>query len=166
MLQSTEMFFVRLQLENETPSFAKTLLGLQARSRRYEKYDSCNNLVLMRMALRLLNVCTQSPAAALAPSSLLISLSFISPKMSSFIQLLHLWFPRRRRAGSAWGPVYNRKWVQNATDCRWLVGGVYGSCVGYSRMNSCTLGSRDICVYQLHRASAKVLTFNCLRLML
>lgn len=67
------MFFGLLQLENETPSFTKTLLRLRAGSRRYEKYDSCNNLVLMRMALRLLNVCTQSPAAVLAPSSLLIS---------------------------------------------------------------------------------------------
>lgn len=151
MLQSTEMFLVLLQLENETPSFTKTLLRLRAGRRSYEKYDSCNNLVLMRMALRLLNVCTQSPAAVLAPSSLLIYSPFVSPKMSSFIQLLHLRFPRRCRAGSAWGPVYNRKWVQNATDCHWLVDGVYGSCVGYSCMNSCTLGSHDICVYQLRR---------------
>lgn len=143
------------------------LLQLQAGSTCHKKYDSCNNLVLMRMALRLLNVCKQSPAA-LAPNPLLIS-SPSSPQISSSTPLLHLAFSsaiplapmgtHNRKLSPEWDrlPLAGRR---SFTAPVWL-----GGC---SCMNSCTLGSRDICVYQPHKdvALIEVSTFYCLHFML
>lgn len=91
-----------------------------------------------------------SPSSPLHPTSPSRSLPLRSP---------------RCHAGSASGPR-NRKWVQKATDCLWLVGRVYCSCVaGWTaarrRAVTSVFTSRQRC--SLHRG---LFTFYCLHFML
>lgn len=134
------------QLENEIKLHKYCLKYRQWASSM--KHNSCNSLVLMTMAPRLLNVCKQSPAA-LAPNSFFISLpfSFHLPKSPFQPPLLHLAFslaipltPSHTHPMLQAG-VAGSESTMRQTACGWsteFVAPVWlGGC---SCMNSCTLG--------------------------